>query len=296
MLQRRLNLGQRRTRALLLLAAPAVVWYFLFMLGPLVSMFYLSMTEWGSLISSRDFVGLDNFERLWNDPVFWQATRNTAVQIGVQIPIMIPLAFMLGYYVNLKPRGHRVLRVILFTPALVSLSVQAMLFTAAFAPNGLLNGVLRGIGLGQFARPWLASEDTALAMIIVVGLWAGIGFTSILFAARLAAVPGELYEAAELDGAGHMGKIWRIAFPVVKDFVGVMVMLQFLWTLFASAAIVLLLTNGGPGYESTTLSFLVYNRAFVSSEAGYSQAVGVVLFVIGLFGLSVIRRVIRQNY
>ena len=90
--------------------------------------------------------------------------------------------------------------------------------------------------------------------------------------------------------------MWRIHFPMIRDFVGVVTMLQFLWTLFGSAQNVLLLTQGGPGSSSTTLSFLVYQKAFIAADLGYSQTVGVFLFLAGLAGLLTIRRVFRQNY
>ena len=132
--------------------------------------------------------------------------------------------------------------------------------------------------------------------MIFVDLWAGIGFTAILFASRMTYVPSEVYEAADLDGASHWKKMWGIAFPMIKDYVGVVTMLQFLWTLFYSATTVLLLTKGGPGTSSTTLSFMVYSQAFIQSNIGYSQAIGVVLFIVGLLGMVVIRRTIRANY
>lgn len=289
--------GRRASpRQVTVLAVPALVWYLLFLAGPLVAMFYISGLRWPDMLAHRSWSGWHNYSAVLHDPLFWTAARNSGIQLGVDLPVMIGCAFMAGYYLTLRPRGHRLLRVVLFTPALISASAKAMLAYSVLAPNGLLNGLLDGIGLHGLDRPWLADDHTALACLMAMDLWSGIGFTAVLFAARLGSIPQEIYEAAELDGSGHWRRMWRIAFPVAKDYVGVTTMLQFLWILFSSAQNVLLLTQGGPGTATTNLSFLVYNKAFVQSDLGYSQAAGVLLFVVGLLGMLVIRRVLRQNY
>ncbi|MEV0120464.1 sugar ABC transporter permease [Streptomyces sp. NPDC050703] len=287
---------RRRGRGPALFALPALVWYGVFMLGPIVAMFVISLNKWASLISPHEFTGTDNYRRMFDDPVFWDALRNTGVQLVVALPLMIPCAFMLGYYLQLKPPGHRTLRVLCFTPGLLSVSAKAMIFVGMFAPDGGVNGLLGSIGLDSATTPWLADPATALATVIAVDVWGGIGYTAVLFAARLASVPQAMYEAAALDGAGHWRRMWQVAYPICKGFVGVAAMLQFLWTLFSSAATVLMLTKGGPGSSSTTLSYLMYQRAFLQQDVGYSQAVGVFLFVAGLIGMVVIRRLIRQNH
>jgi len=288
--------SRRSDNGAALLGIPAAAWYVFFMIGPLAAMFVISLLSWPSIIARGEFVGLDNFSRLFRDPVFWIALKNTIIQLVIVLPIMIPTAFMAGFYLSLQPRGGRVLSVLFFTPGLISVSTKAMIFFGVLSPNGALNGLLRAIGLDQLVTAWLADPASALACIIVVDLWSGIGYTAVLFSARLSSVTAEVYEAAKLDGASQWRIMWRVAFPIVKDFAGVATMLQFLWTLFNSATIVLLLTNGGPGTASTTLSFFVYEKAFVSSQVGYSQAAGVVVFAIGLAGMALIRRFIRANY
>ncbi|MCX5535785.1 sugar ABC transporter permease [Streptomyces sp. NBC_00006] len=293
---RRRTATETRRSAVTLLAVPALVWYLLFLAGPLIAMFVISGLRWPGMLAHRSWAGWANYTTVLHDPLFWTAARNSAVQLAVVLPVLIVASFMVGYYLTLRPRGHRLLRVVLFTPALISASAKAMLAYGVLAPNGLLNGVLDSTGLHALTRSWLADEHTALGCIMAMDLWSGIGFTAVLFAARLGSIPREIYEAAELDGAGHWRRMWRIAYPVAKDYVGVTTMLQFLWIFFSSAQNVLLLTQGGPGNATTNLSFLVYNKAFVQSDLGYSQAAGVLLFAIGLLGMLVIRRVLRQTY
>jgi multiple sugar transport system permease protein len=283
-------------RGLSLFSMPALAWFTFFTIGPLLAMFYISTLNWRSIIGKSEPAGLENYEKVFTSDIFYTALGNTFIQLGLMIPIMIPLAFMVGYYLTLKPRGHRVLRVIMFTPGLISISATAMVFYAALGPRGLVNGLLDAIGLEDIATPWLANTETALMTVVAVGLWQGVGYTSVLFAARLESISKDLFEAAKLDGASEWRIMWRIAFPISLDFVGTITMLQFLWTLFSSAGLILLLTRGGPGSSTTTLSLLIYQKAFFENNLGYSQAVGVILFAVGLIGMLVIRSTIKARY
>lgn len=297
-------------RSLPLLTVPALVLYLFWTVVPIVFVFVFAFFDYrgildfvasDSLVDADRFSGLDNFRLVLTDAVFLQALRNTAIQVGVAVPLMLPLAFMLGYYLDRRPPGWRVLSVFFFTPGLISISIKGTIFYAMLSPNGGLNGVLDAVGLGNggavdLTTAWYADPRTALGVIIFADLWQGIGWTGVLFAARLSAVPVELYEAAAVDGASEWRRMWGVAFGVVKGYFGTMVMLQFLWTLFNSAPIVYILTGGGPGTATTTLSFLVYQKAFQQQQIGYSQVVGIVLFLFGVAGLVVIRRAFRQAY
>ncbi|MFC8449008.1 carbohydrate ABC transporter permease [Kitasatospora sp. NPDC057223] len=275
---------------------PALLWFLLFTAGPLVSLFYYSLTDWPGLIATRTFVGTDNFRKLISDPVFHQAVVNTLVQLVLTVPVVVAGAFMMAYYLALQPRGHRFIKAVLFTPVLLSAPALAMVFVGVFAPQGLVNGFLQTFGLGSQTRPWLADPSTAGIAIMAVIVWSSISVSAVMLASRMNSVPTELFEAAELDGCGHWRRMWSIAWPVCREFVGVVTMLQYLWTLFSSAAVVLLLTRGGPGNATVNLSFLVYDYAFNQSKVGYSQAIAVLLFVVGVLGLVGIRRLFRQNY
>ncbi|WP_232665315.1 carbohydrate ABC transporter permease [Pseudonocardia sp. TRM90224] len=288
--------GRGRELAWLGFTLPALVWFLVFTVGPLVSLFYFAQTNWRGLLSPRTFVGGQNFARLLDDPVFHHAILNSLVQLVVSLPIVIAGAFMIAYYLALRPRGHRFVRAVLFTPVLLSAPALAMIFVGVFSPSGLVNSTLESAGLGELATPWLAVESTAATAIMIVIIWSSMSVSAVLLASRLNTVPSELFEAAELDGCGHWRRMWLIAWPACRESVGVVTTLQFLWTLFSSAAIVLLLTRGGPGTATVNLSFLVYDYAFNQSKVGYSQAIAVMLFVVGVLGLVGIRRLFRQRY
>ena len=184
------------------------------MVGPMAAIFVVAALHWPGMLQPVTFAGLGNVRTVLDDPVFWEAVRNTAVQLAVALPVMIGCAYMLGYYVAQRPPGHRVVRYLLFVPGLISTPAKAMVFYAALSPDGLANGALKAVGLGSLTDAWLASPSTALGALIALDLWSGIGFTAVLFAARLSSVPDEVGEAAQLDGAGHWRTMWRVHFPV----------------------------------------------------------------------------------
>ena len=176
----------------------------------------------------------------------------------------------------------------------MSISAKSMLFLGVFSTDGLLNFGLRSFNLESWTTTWLANESTALNSIIAIDIWSGIGFTAVLLAVRLSGIPQDIFEAAEIDGAGHWRKIWNISYPVMKDYFGGLFMLQFLWTASNSAALVLLLTSGGPGTSTYTLSYLAFSKAFLQQSVGYSQVAAVSLFLFGVIGMLVIRRIFRS--
>ncbi|MFF3559664.1 carbohydrate ABC transporter permease [Streptomyces sp. NPDC002574] len=286
--------GGLNTPRLLWLTVPSLLWFAVFSVGPLVAMFVIATLRWKGLIYDPAFVGTDNLRHVLGDPVFHDALRNSAVQVAVVIPVMIPLAFMLGYHLSTKPRGYRLLSVLYFSPGLISISITGMIFYGVLSPDGGTNGLLKAAGLDSLTHSWLADPSTALPSLIAIDLWRGIGWTAVLFASRLASLPGDVIEAARIDGAGRFRIMWQVAFPMVKDYLRTLTMLQFLWTLFTSAALILLLTKGGPGTSSTTLSYLVYEKAFSQSDLGYSQVVGVVLLLVGIAGMLLIRTLLRS--
>lgn len=284
-----------RDHGVILLAAPSLLWYAVFTVGPLFAMFAIAFLDWKGLASRPTWSGLDNIARLFRDPGIGVAIVNTFVHLVCTLPVMMVGSFMIGYFLNLRLPGHRVLRVVMFIPALISVSALGMLFVAVLGPVGMVNGVLAQLGLKDLATAWLANPDTAMACLILISIWSGMGFNAVLFAARLSAIDEEIYNAAEIDGANHWQKMWRVAFPIAEDYFGVILMLQYLWTLFGTAGLILILTGGGPGQATSTLSWLVFHYGYEASRVGYSQAIGILLFILGVVGLVVIRRAFRPR-
>lgn len=282
--------ARRRRVSFIFLVAPALGWFLAFMLWPLLNMFYISTTSWNALNMPKKFIFLDNFVRIIHDPKMAIALHNTGTYLLVGILGVVPFAFMLGFFLSLRKPGYRILRTIFFTPSMLSVAALAMVFLGLYRPNGMLNTFLTSIGLSALTRIWLGNQATVLGALIAIDIWGGIGFYSVLFFAALVNLPDELYEAAMLDGAGYWTIMWKIAFPLMLDFIGLVVILQFL-SILSGAAYMILLTGGGPGTATFTLGYYLYDQAFLSHRLGYSQALGVMLFFIGIVAIVLIRRI-----
>jgi multiple sugar transport system permease protein len=282
--------ARRRRITFLFLVAPALGWFLAFMLWPLLNMFYISTTSWNALNMPKKFIFLDNFVRIFHDPKMAIALHNTGIYLLVGILGVVPFAFMLGFFLSLRKPGYRLLRTIFFSPAMLSVAALAMIFLGLYRPDGMLNSFLNAVGLSVLTRVWLGNQATALGALIAIDIWGGIGFYSVLFFAAFASLPEELYEAAMLDGAGYWTIMWKIAFPLMLDFIGLVAILQFLGIL-SGAAYMILLTGGGPGTATFTLGYYLYDQAFLSHRLGYSQAMGVMVFFVGIVVIVMIRRI-----
>jgi len=282
--------ARRRRVTFLFLVTPALIWFLAFMLWPLLNMFYISTMRWDGLNLPKKFIFLDNFVRIFHDPKIAIALHNTGTYLLVGILGIVPFAFMLGFFLSLRKPGYRVLRTIFFSPSMLSVAALAMIFLGIYRPDGMLNSFLNSVGLSALSRAWLGNQSTALGALIAIDIWGGIGFNSVLFFAALASLPEELYEAAQLDGAGYWTIMWKIAFPLMLDFIGVVTILQFL-SILSGAAYVILLTQGGPGSATFTIGYYLYNLAFLTHRLGYSQAIGVLVFFAGIVVILLIRRI-----
>jgi multiple sugar transport system permease protein len=287
----RSQLAMRRQVSFWVLVAPAVLLFSVIMIGPLINMFRVSTLDWRGIIKPSTFTGLKNYLRLIEDVHFHRALLNSTIHLVVTSLIVLPVSFMLGFFLSQRPAGYRILRTVFFLPGMLSAPALAMVFLGLYLPDGIINYSLRLVGLDALARVWLADRSTALGAVIAVDLWGGIGWYSVLFFAALSNISKELYEAAQIDGANYWTIVWRIALPMSIDFFGVMTILLFLWILMGSAQNVLLLTSGGPGDSSLTLGFYLYRQAFENRFLGYSQAIGVFIFAIGILGTLLIRRI-----
>lgn len=287
---------QARLRvAFIVLVLPAVIWFLGLMVWPLFNMFYLSFFRWNNLLDPKVFIGLDNFARMFRDEHFWNGVINSAIYLATDMPLVMIPGFILGFFLSRRPPGARFFRFIFFAPSMLSVAAVNLMFVGIYLPDGILNSLLRSVGLDQLTRVWLADPQTALPAIIAIDIWGSIGYYAILFYASLSNLSEELFEAARLDGANIWDQIWRIALPLSKDFFGVAMVLNFVWIIYGSAQNVLILTKGGPGDHSLTLGFYLYNQAFIANRMGYSQAIAVFAFAFGLLGILFIRRITRRG-
>ena len=260
-------------------ALPAMLLFTFVVLVPSARGIYYAFTDWDGLDPSLSFIGLDNFRQMSRDPDAVQAIRHTLL-IAVSITIIqngVGLLLALG--VNTMIRSRNVLRVFLFAPAVITPIVTAYLWRNLLGPDGAVNSLLSAVVLSSWQQDWLGDPQLALWSVVGVIVWQFAGYSMVIFLAGLQSVPREIYEAADMDGAGPVRRFWSVTRPLLAPAFTINLMLSIIGgiKLFDQ---VYALTNGGPGHATDTISTLIYKDAFTLGEFGYSIALAVVLTLI----------------
>lgn len=261
---------------------PAFLFIFVFMLYPLVSSGYMSLTEYNFVYDDAPtFVGLDNYFAAFQDPLFTTALKNTFVYgVFFFITVMVT-SLVIALLLFQKLRFNAFYRSAVFVPIVVPLSLAGLVFLWILQPNyGLLNHVLGDVlNMPFLAQPWLSNADTAMASIIVLGAWASIGFVTILFLAGLQGISHDTLEAAEMDGAAGLKKVFYIILPSLRE----TYVLTGTWTIIHALKVFvepMVMTDGGPGTSTLVVYQQVYLTAFTYFDMGYASAMGYILGLI----------------
>lgn len=272
--------------AALFLTLPLLV-YIVFVVFPLLSSFFYSLTNWNGFNVNFDFVGLQNFEKMFSDRLFSNAIRNTVLWTvaAVVIPTISGLALALG----LHERGSlsNLYKSLFYLPISLALAVIGQIWLWIYQPNwGLVNTVLRGIGLGDVAQAWLAKPQYVLLAVILAWAWQQTALSMVIFLAGLTAIPQELLEAAHIDGANYIQRTWRVTIPLLAPASVVVIALAVINSL-KSFDVVYVMTRGGPFHSSDNLAMFMYNESFQKYNMGYGSAIAVVLFLITLVVIAI---------
>jgi raffinose/stachyose/melibiose transport system permease protein len=261
---------------------PSLLFLGIFIYFPLVQNVYNSFFDFSVFSPTKEFVGFASFQQLIQDKVIVAAFINNVKYAVISVLFQVFFALILATILEDKifRRIAPALRVIYFMPVMISISVIALLFTFVYNPQmGLLNSFLELIGLENLAVPWLGNATTAIYAVIAMSQWQSIGFITMLFIVAIQKIPKELYEAADIDGAGKIRKFFNITIPQVKEtmFVNVLITVTGSILVFNEPFI---LTGGGPGFSSTTLSVLMYEQGFGKDNMGYASAIATLIFVL----------------
>lgn len=271
-----------------LFMAPAFILFLIFHLGIWVFLVALSFSNW-SLLGEPSWAGFDNYVRLTQDPVLFKSFKNTIVYA---LMFVVPLAgFSLGLamLVNQKIRGISFFRAAYFLPVVTSISVLAIIWSWLLIPRptGPLNYL---IGFANIPpQDWLVNPNLALPVLTVMTLWTRMGYFMLLWLAGLQAIPPQMYEAAEIDGANKWNLFWHITLPLLKP-TSVFIVIISTIEAFRMFGPVFILTGGGPNNATTTLVYYVWQTAFARFDMGYAAAVSILLFVMILIVAIIQRR------
>lgn len=265
-----------------LFLTPPLAFYIVIVIAPLLVSFYYSLTDWNGFNPEYSFVGLDNFLKIGRDPLFANAIRNTLIWMAAAILLPSLGGLVIALALNGRGIAGNVYKSLFYLPICLSLVVIGQVWIWMYHPDwGLLNVALGAAGLDDWTRAWLADPETALAAVIVAWAWQQTGLAMVIFLAGLTAVPKELTEAAEIDGATYWQSLRYVVIPLLLPATVVVMALAIINSL-KSFDIVFVMTRGGPFHSSDTLAMFMYTESFKKYYIGYGSAISVVLFAVSL--------------
>ena len=261
------------------LVSPALLFVTVFVLVPLVFAVYISMTNW-PLIGEYRFVGLANYAAIAQDSAFWRSVGYTLLYTAiVTLPILV-VGYLMAVVVRANRRGSTLLRTIFFLPYVIGLSTLSFLTVLEAQPDsGAVNMLLKALGITDGTTAWLVNGPLATILISVLVIWGVSGLTMVMLTAGMQGIPAELYESSEMDGASWWDRERRITIPMLRRTIAMSLILSVIGSFLAFTQFYVL-TQGGPGRETTPIVLYIYQRAFVQLQVGAATALSIVLIIV----------------
>ena len=286
--------NQVRTAAVLL-ALPALAVYSCVILYPIFNMLVTSFFEWNGVPDSpRQFVGFGNYHNFFTDYAAAYAVKNIVILMAAGVFCTVPIAFFLATVINRSFRGKRIFRVVYFMPVLINRVAIGLMFTFIFFPRiGPVPVILNQLKLAENVN-LLGNVNTAMWTVAFAHVWCGVGLQMILLSAGMAALPADIYEAAEIDGVSAWEKLRYITLPMMKGTLKISVILVLTGS-FKVFDLLMSLTGGGPGNATQLPSTLLYTAAFSHSKFGYANAIAVMTVIFCLFITAVVNGVFKEK-
>jgi len=285
-------------RFVALVLIPAISLLTLFLVIPIIGSFGISMYDYNPLRASNDFLGLDNYKRILTDPVYIKVVRNSLVFVFTASAINIALALLLAQCIsNIKRRSLRNLSLVaIFLPCVAPLANSAVVWSRSLFPprTGLFNIILTAFGLTPV--DWVGGVQTLLPSIILFTVWADVGYNTILCTAGMEGIPRDFYDAADIDGAGPVYRLFKITFPLLGrtfSFITAMTLISH-FQMFGQFMI--FARNGGAGNAGRVLTTYIYHIGFTAKDMGYACTISVTLFFITLAFTLVQQRLNRVDW
>jgi multiple sugar transport system permease protein len=274
---------------------PSFLIYSLFIVYPTASSLYLSLTSWNGISPEIKFIGLDNFKEIFQSERVHNAFKNTIILTVVIVILENIVALGLAILIEQIRRFSNFFRIAFYLPVLLSGIVMGFIWKIIYNYNfGALSQILDKLGLSQFKVDWLGDSELSIYAIIFATVWKQSGYYMIIYLAALQGVPQELHEAAKIDGANRWQQFRHVTFPLLSGAVTVSVILSTISSLkiFDQIAI---MTDGGPGFATETLTYIVYKVAFAEARQGFGTALSLVLFALILIVSIIQIRILRKR-
>lgn len=256
---------------------PAGVLLLVFFFIPFFQTFVLSFQDYSTSIYNPDWIGLQNYFKLFRSPVFYKVLFNTFLYLFIAVPILAVFPLFLAILINQKIKGITLYKILIYLPVIVSIVVAAIAFKWLYAEQGILNYAIGLLGFDPIG--WLTDTRFSLISVIIVTIWKGVGYYMMIYLAALMSVPKELYEACDIDGANPWTKHLTVTIPHIMPTLALVSTISAISAMKVFAEIYVM-TKGGPLNSSKTIVYYIYERAFENLDLGYASAMAVVLLVI----------------
>jgi len=259
---------------------PACIILGAFIFYPLLQAVWMSFTDY-NMISDPAFVGFENYKEIVEDDLFWKTLGQTFLYLIVVVPTLVILPIFLAILVNQKIKGIGFFRSAYYVPVVTSMVVVGITWKWVYADQGILNYLLESAGIIDGPVHWLTSPTSSIFAVMAVTVWKGLGYYMVIYLAGLQAIPSDLYEAADIDGANKWKQIFHITIPMLMPSIIIVTIMSSISAMKVFEEIYVM-TGGGPLNSSKTLVFYIYQEAFEKLRMGYASAVGVILLLITL--------------
>lgn len=291
-------INKKRYFTIILFLLPALTIYLILVIYPVTQSVYLSLFEWNGIPSvALKYVGLQNYIDMFTNKKFWGALKNSGWFILTSFLVQLPLSFLLASIISSKIKGLRFFKTSFFMPVILPITAIGIIWVNILYPNGgVLNSLLRILGLGNLETNWLGNSSTAIIVTALVSCWVYAGLNMIIISAGMAAIPEDIYESGKLDGATGFKKTIYITIPMLAETLKIYSILAITGALKVFD-IIYVMTKGGPNNASETLAMLLYNESFKYSNFGYGSSLGTFILVASIIiSIGLNKFFYRENY
>ena len=270
-----MNYYKKYSPYLFLLPAAAVLIVFFFI--PFFQTIWLSFFDYSSSIYNPSFNGIDNYIKLFKEPIFYKVMFNTFMYLIIAVPFLVIFPLFIAILINQKIKGITLYKILIYLPVIISIVVAAIAFKWLYANEGVLNYLLSVFNIDAIG--WLTDTKWALFSVALVTIWKGIGYYMMIYLASLMSVPQDLYEAVDIDGANFWHKHLTVTIPHIMPTIALVSTISTISAMKVFAEIYVM-TKGGPLNSSKTIVYYIYERAFENLDLGYASALAVVLLIV----------------
>ncbi len=273
---------RKNKKAVLCFLAPGLLLYTLFLMVPIGGSFVLSFFDWNGIKNvPLEFVGLENFQAVITDSTFWHSIKNILWFMVLTLATQLPIGLLLAVMLSERYRGYRLFKFAYFVPQVLSTTVIGLVWYFILMPTGVLNTVLGSLGLDHLVKMWLVDKSTAMTSIILVNTWCGIGFHMTVSYAAISGIPDDIVEAAKLEGAVGLKKVFYIIIPMIWESI-ISSIVVIVTAVLKTFDLVYVMTKGGPNGLTDVPSTLLYKEAFQYSDFGRASVIGVYIFILSV--------------